>query len=77
MYKVLVRFADLQDNDRIYEAGEVFPRLGLTVSDERLAELADSDNRAGRPLIAKTDEPAAANEHNAAPRKKKVRKDAG
>lgn len=51
-YKVLIRFADLQDGGRIYEAGERFPRLGLHVSEERLAELAGSDNRTGHPLIA-------------------------
>lgn len=51
-YKVLTRFADLQDGKRIYEAGETFPRLGLHVSEERLAELAGSDNRIGHPLIA-------------------------
>lgn len=52
IYRALVRFADLQDGKRIYEAGETFPRLGLHVSEERLTELAGSDNRAGHPLIA-------------------------
>lgn len=51
-YKALIRFADLQDGGRIYEAGETFPRLGLSVSEERLAELAGRDNRMGYPLIA-------------------------
>lgn len=51
-YKVLTRFADLQDGKRIYEAGERFPRPGFSVSEERLTELAGSDNRAGHPLIA-------------------------
>ena len=55
-YIVLMRFADLQDGNRIYEAGENYPRPGFVVSDERLAELAGSDNRAGRPLIVYVDE---------------------
>lgn len=50
-YVVLTRFADLQDGNRIYEAGDNYPRLGFDVSPERLAELAGSDNRIGKPLI--------------------------
>ena len=51
-YIVLTRFADLQDGKHIYEAGDEYPRLGFDVTPERLAELAGSDNRVGRPLIA-------------------------
>ena len=51
MYKALVRFADLQDGGHIYEAGSEFPRLGFVVSQERIEELAGSDNRMGYPLI--------------------------
>lgn len=50
-YIVLMRFADLQDDNRIYEAGAKYPRPGFDVTPERLAELAGSDNRVGRPLI--------------------------
>lgn len=53
-YIVLMRFADLQDDNRIYEAGDEYPRPGFDVTPERLAELAGSDNRVGRPLIAPT-----------------------
>jgi len=56
MYIALERFADLKDGNRIYEAGENYPRPGFVVSDERLAELAGSDNRAGRPLIVYVNE---------------------
>lgn len=56
MYKALTRFADLNDGNRIYEAGDIYPRPGFVVSDERLAELAGSDNRAGKPLIVYVDE---------------------
>ena len=52
IYRALVRFADLQDGKRIYEAGDTFPRPGFSVSEKRLTELAGSDNRAGHPLIA-------------------------
>ena len=54
---VLTRFADLQDGNRIYEAGDNYPRPGFDVSPERLAELAGSDNRIGKPLIVDVDAP--------------------
>lgn len=57
MYVVLSRFADLLDNNRIYEAGDDYPRPGLDVTPERLAELAGSDNRTGKPLIVDVDAP--------------------
>ena len=57
MYIVLTRFADLQDGNRIYEAGDTYPRPDFDVSPERLAELAGSDNRIGQPLIVDVDAP--------------------
>lgn len=51
MYKVIKHFCDLQDKNYSYNEGDVFPRKGLEVSEERLAELAGSDNKQGRPLI--------------------------
>ena len=51
MYKVVKYFADLQDNNYEYQAGDTFPRRGLVVSEERLAELAGSENKQGVPLI--------------------------
>lgn len=51
MYKVIKLFADLQDNNHVYTIGDTFPRAGLTVTPERLAELAGSNNKQGVPLI--------------------------
>ena len=51
MYKVIKFFADLQDNNHPYNVGDAFPRKGLEVTEERLAELAGSDNKQGVPLI--------------------------
>ena len=51
MHKVITRFVDLQDKNHEYNVGDVFPREGLTVSDERIAELASNKNRRGMPLI--------------------------
>jgi hypothetical protein len=51
MYKVIAPFFDLQDANREYREGDAFPREGLTVSAERLAELATGNNRLGHPVI--------------------------
>ena len=50
MWRVLVDFADLQDNGHVYRAGDEFPRGG-TVEPSRAAELAGFNNRRGFPLI--------------------------
>lgn len=59
MYKVIHFFTDLQDNDHPYNAGDVYPRQGMTVTAERIAELSSAGNRQHTPLIAPVDEPAA------------------
>ena len=38
-YIVTTNIIDTKDNDRLYEAGEVYPRTDLTVSDNRIKEL--------------------------------------
>lgn len=51
MYKVIKFFCDLQDNNCPYEVGDVFPRKGVSVTDERLKELSGNKNKQGVPLI--------------------------
>lgn len=51
MYKVIEFFADLQDNNHEYNVGDTFPRVGVEVSEERIAELAGRQNKRGVPLI--------------------------
>ena len=58
MYKVIKLFADLQDNNHVYKVGDEYPRKGLQVSEDRIAELAGSNNKQGTPLIAE-EKPAA------------------
>lgn len=50
-YKVIRFFTDLQDNDWPYNVGDIFPRDGLDVTVERLAELAGRNNAQLTPLI--------------------------
>ena len=51
MYKVICYFEDLQDNRHPYKVGDKFPRLGLSVSQVRLDELASANNKRGKALI--------------------------
>ena len=55
-YRVIEYFKDLQDNGYEYTAGATYPRSGLDVSEERIAELSGSDNLRGIPLIEATEE---------------------
>lgn len=56
MYKVVEYFIDLQDNNHPYNVGDKFPRTGVKVTKERLAELAGSGNLQGKPLIVEVAE---------------------
>ena len=68
MYKVIKGFHDLQDSVKTkngviyheYKAGDVFPREGKKVDEERLKELAGKDNKRGVPLIKEVKEEASA-----------------
>ena len=53
MYEVIRYFTDLQDNNRAYNVGDVFPHIdcGYPVSEKRLAELASRNNLQKTPLI--------------------------
>lgn len=50
-YKVIKDFTDLQDNDYIYRAGDLFPREGVEVSEERIKELSTKNNKRNEVLI--------------------------
>lgn len=56
MYKVIKHFTDLQDNNHPYKAGDEFPRKGVNVTAERLAELAGKNNKQGVTLIQAVEE---------------------
>lgn len=51
MYKALVYFTDLQDENYAYQPGDTFPRDGLEVSEKRLTELASMMNKRRTPVI--------------------------
>lgn len=51
MYRVITNFVDLQDNNRLYRTGDVYPRDGFTVNQKRLEELLSDKNRKHTPVI--------------------------
>lgn len=51
MYRVIKRFKDLQDDNYIYNAGDTYPREGMTPGKRRIKELESDKNRRGTPLI--------------------------
>lgn len=54
MYKVIVEFADLQDNKYRYHVGDKFPHDGAgPISEDRIRELSGSGNNLRKPLIEK------------------------
>ncbi|MGO5010798.1 hypothetical protein ACTQ5K_02770 [Niallia sp. Sow4_A1] len=55
MYKVISIFSDLEDNKRVYEAGDTFPREGVEVSESRLNALSTNQNAAKKILIKKVE----------------------
>jgi hypothetical protein len=73
MYKVINFFTDLQDFNHPYKVGDVFPRQGMNVSEERLKELAGSRNKQGKPLIEKIEEEIAVDPIEKVERKKRQR----
>lgn len=50
MYRVIETFRDMRDG-RLYLAGDPYPRSGVEVSAERLAELSGTGNKQHRPMI--------------------------
>ena len=56
-YEVIKYFTDLQDNNYPYNVGDIFPRQGKEVTEERIAELSGSNNRQHTPLIKEVIEP--------------------
>ena len=57
MYKVIIDFMDLKDNNHIYREGDVYPRDGVEPPVSRIEQLLGSNNRFGTPLIVEDKKP--------------------
>ena len=51
MYKVVIDFTDLQDDNHVYLAGDDYPRKGAEPSQKRIKELSSDNNKRGVALI--------------------------
>lgn len=55
-YQVIKDFMDMKDGNHMYKAGDTYPRDGSNPTEERIAELAGSDNRQKQSLISEVEE---------------------
>ena len=55
-YEVIVSFADMEDGYFGYKAGDVYPREGMTPTNERIKALSSAKNKRGVALIKKSKE---------------------
>ena len=56
MYKVIKSFFDLDDKNYEYKEGQIFPRKGAKVSEDRIEELLSGHNKLKKPLIKEVKE---------------------
>lgn len=56
MFRVLVYFTDLLDNDYPYKVGDTYPRKGLKPTKKRIEELSSDNNLRKVKLIEKVEE---------------------
>ncbi|MBO5348987.1 MAG: hypothetical protein J6A89_04120 [Clostridia bacterium] len=49
------KWVDLEDNNYPYKQGDIYPREGLVVSEERIKELSTINNKLGEVLIQKVE----------------------
>lgn len=50
-YKVIHKFADLQDLGHVYAIGDTYPRKGHKSDPRRISELLGASNKMGKALI--------------------------
>lgn len=55
LYKVEVQFLDGQDDNHLYKIGDIYPRVGIKPTNERIEELSTDNNRRNVVAISKLD----------------------
>lgn len=50
-YEVIANFIDKEDNKRLYEVGQPYPREGHAPSEERIESLSTHNNNGNKPFI--------------------------
>lgn len=54
-YVVIYDFRDLKDKGYVYIKGDIYPREGKQVDEDRVKELMSTANKIGKPLIKEQD----------------------
>lgn len=75
MYRAVTYFVDQLDGNHAYKPGDIFPRQGIEVSEERIKQLLNGDNNANLKCIeeVKADVEEAEEEVPFAPKKYTIR----
>lgn len=55
-FLVIAPFVDLEDGHHIYCKGDIYPREGLNVSDERIMQLLSTQNKARKSFLERVAE---------------------
>lgn len=55
-FLVIAPFVDLEDGHHIYRKGDIYPRSGLNVSDERIMQLLSTQNKAHKSFLERVAE---------------------
>lgn len=55
-FLVIAPFVDLEDEHHIYRKGDIYPRAGLNVSDERIMQLLSTQNKARKSFLERVAE---------------------
>ena len=55
-FLVIAPFVDLEDGHHIYRKGDIYPRAGLNVSDERIMQLLSTQNKARKSFLERVAE---------------------
>lgn len=56
-FLVITPFVDLEDGHYMYRKGDIYPREGLNVSDERIMQLLSNQNKAHKSFLERVAEP--------------------
>jgi gas vesicle protein len=55
-FLVIAPFVDLEDGHHMYRVGDVYPRAGLNVSEERIMQLLSTQNKAHKSFLERVAE---------------------
>ena len=56
-FQVIAPFVDLEDGHHMYRKGDIYPREGLNVSEERIMQLLSTQNKAHKSFLERVAEP--------------------